>query len=137
MTRQEIVAAARAHIGTPFLMQGRTAAGLDCAGLLVVTMQAVGLTPKDLLGYRGVPDSRRFLAVLHSNLVPHRGPPIEGCIGLFRQGSTPCHIGVFTQVAGELHMINSHVSRKRVVEERYEPQRWSLMGVCDLPGVEN
>lgn len=50
-TRAQFVAEARSHIGEPWLHQGRTRAGLDCLGLVLLTARALGLTEIDFTGY--------------------------------------------------------------------------------------
>lgn len=49
--RIAFVAAARSFIGVRWQHQGRTAHGLDCAGLVMVALQAVGRNPIDSIGY--------------------------------------------------------------------------------------
>jgi len=52
MSADEILAAARACLGTPFLHQGRIpGVALDCAGLVVAVAQAIGADYVDRTGY--------------------------------------------------------------------------------------
>lgn len=51
MTGEEIITAARALIGTPFVHQGRTLRGLDCVGLLLYIAAGFGVACSDVAGY--------------------------------------------------------------------------------------
>lgn len=65
MTRDDIVAAARSALGTPFKHQGRMAGkGLDCAGLLVHVVTALGLPVADRSGYARHPSSGELESAL-------------------------------------------------------------------------
>lgn len=44
--RRDFVAEARSHIGTPFEHQGRDPWGMDCGGLVVVSLDAIGYQPR-------------------------------------------------------------------------------------------
>lgn len=50
-TDSQIIATARAYLGTPFLHMGRSTAGIDCAGLVVCVSRDLGLPVKDLPRY--------------------------------------------------------------------------------------
>lgn len=49
--REALVLAARAYIGVRWQHQGRTARGLDCAGLVMVALRSLGRKPVDSIGY--------------------------------------------------------------------------------------
>lgn len=52
MTKDDVVNAARAQIGTPFRHQGRLpGVALDCAGLVVTVAQDLGVEHVDVIGY--------------------------------------------------------------------------------------
>lgn len=58
MTANEIVAAARSCLGTPFRHQGRqVGVGLDCAGFAVHIAKSLGLSVVDQTGYGRYPAS--------------------------------------------------------------------------------
>lgn len=72
-TREEIVTAARGHIGTPFHHLGRLpGVGLDCAGLLVVVARQLALMPAtfDVPVYGPNPDGRKMLAWCNEYMTP-------------------------------------------------------------------
>ena len=57
MTGADIVTEARKHLGTPFVHQGRLPGkALDCAGLVVVVAQALGIEIADTKGYGRSPN---------------------------------------------------------------------------------
>ena len=65
MTADEIIAAARACIGTPFLHQGRQpGVGLDCAGVAVHVAGALGCELIDQAGYGRQPAHGMLEAML-------------------------------------------------------------------------
>ena len=51
VTRRRFVEEARSWINTPFHHAGRCRAGVDCAGILVVTCAGLGLPHADRTGY--------------------------------------------------------------------------------------
>lgn len=69
MTRNDILTAARAVVGTPFRHQGRIAGkGLDCAGLLVHVARTVGVEPIQREGYARLPTYGQLEETLQENV---------------------------------------------------------------------
>ena len=54
----QVVAAGRCYTGVRWHHQGRTRAGLDCAGLIIRTAHDLGLSEFDLADYGRLPDGR-------------------------------------------------------------------------------
>jgi cell wall-associated NlpC family hydrolase len=116
MTADEIIAAARAEIGTPFMHQGRLPGkALDCAGLAVVVAshwhavdepRAYGRSPHLGLLQEWV-EAQDFLEAISK--------PEAGCLMLMRFGKEPQHLAI---CAGEM-MIHSYGSVGKVVEHRF------------------
>jgi hypothetical protein len=50
-TRRAFMEEARSWIGVPFEHAGRTRAGIDCAGMLVVVCRSLGIACSDRVGY--------------------------------------------------------------------------------------
>ena len=68
MTPEDIIAAARLAIGTPFAHQGRTVgAKLDCAGLLAHVCQSLGKPVADQDGYSRRPSGGLLEAALDAH----------------------------------------------------------------------
>lgn len=70
--RAAFIAAARALVGTPYGHRGRSAAKLDCIGLLVLPMQSIGRLCNDRRVYGRSPEADN----LRDALIEHFGPPI-------------------------------------------------------------
>jgi cell wall-associated NlpC family hydrolase len=116
MTADDIIAAARAELGTPFVHQGRIPGkALDCAGLAVVVARhwhtvveprAYGRSP--LLGLLDwwVNEQDFIFPAVRAE---------AGCLLLMRFGKEPQHLAI---CAGD-SIIHSYSTVGRVVEHRY------------------
>lgn len=100
MTGADVIAAARALIGTPFAHQGRLPGiALDCAGVIVATATALGIAHDDVAGYSRLPGNGLLRQVLDGQaaLVPVRTDAIApGDILLMRFKREPQHLGIYT-----------------------------------------
>lgn len=68
-TRADIVAAARAYLGTPFHHEGRVKGeGLDCVGLVIAVAHELNLSSFDIQGYARQPDPGMFRALLRAHM---------------------------------------------------------------------
>ncbi len=139
VAREAIVAEARRWEGTPFRHQGRGPEGLDCAGLLVVVAQALGIPHQDDCTYRRIPDTAQLKRLLLRNLTPKRlDQSAPGDLLLFkdplRQGHM-YHLGIQTD-RGFIHAYG-RADVKRVVEMPLSPD-WeaAIVGVFEYPEVE-
>ena len=122
ITRAQIIAAARTHLGAPFRHQGRSPAGMDCVGLLVLLARALGQPHEDVTGYTRRATGRGFLEHFHAHLVeivPSQARP--GDVLVFVETIYPCHTGILTSVAGSdtPHLIHAHALRGCVLEEPF------------------
>lgn len=68
-----LVTAARSFLGASWAHQGRRPDRMDCIGLLVLSMKAIGVTLKDRTDYGRVPSQRK----LRGELVSHFGDPVD------------------------------------------------------------
>ncbi|MFA6280376.1 MAG: NlpC/P60 family protein [Bdellovibrionales bacterium] len=100
-----MIAAARACLGTPFHHQGRVVGvGLDCIGLIVVAMQAVGRPVRDRLDYGRRPDGTSLIAALEAHGMRRASAMIEaGDILLFRYDHQPQHVALATSGKTMIH----------------------------------
>lgn len=101
MTADDIIAAARECIGTQFAHQGRVVGvGLDCAGVAVHAVRALGVGVLDVTGYGRTPNKGRLTAAMDAQPMLERVPDIAdraaGDILLMRFLGEPQHVGICT-----------------------------------------
>ena len=109
-----MIAAARACLGTPFHHQGRSPGiGLDCIGLVIVALQALGLNVQDRADYGRRPDGRSLVAALDAHGAVRVEAWRAGDVLLFRYDRQPQHVALATS---EDTMIHSFAPAGKVVE---------------------
>jgi cell wall-associated NlpC family hydrolase len=123
MNRADLIAAARAAIGTPFVHQGRIVnVGLDCAGLLAHMCQSCGIPAIDQTGYPRTPSGGKLEAALEANVeagVLRRVPVGEARGGdalVLRLGREPGHLGLMSDHNGRPTIIHAWQIVGKVVE---------------------
>lgn len=122
-TPDDVIAAARGWIGTPFKHQHRAKGiGVDCAGLVIGVARELGLVEPtwDVTGYGQVPDGVTLAALCdeHMDRLLHCAP---GCVVLVAWGrGDPQHLGIVgTHPLGGLSMIHAERRRfGRVIEQQ-------------------
>lgn len=114
---------ARKYIGTPFRHRGRTAKGLDCAGLIVRCYEDLGSPIPDLALYGRTPFRDGLME--HVRLVADAEIPVsqmqDGDVAVIRFAKDPHHLAIVgVDVFGGLSLIHSDgsVTVSRVVETR-------------------
>ena len=121
-TPDEIVARARALIGTRFRPQGRSAAeGLDCVGLVALAIDAPDV-PCDY-ALRGAPVRRLAGELAAAGLTPV-ARMIAGDVLVLAPGRGQLHLGLFTGSG----LVHGDAGLRRVVE-RPLPLPWPLLGI--------
>lgn len=114
---RELGAAAANFIGVPFRLFGRDPEqGLDCIGLLVLSLQKVGCTPIEPVGYRlRNSDLGPWVGCAEgSGLVPVSGTINPGDVLLTSPGPGQYHL----LIAQEAHWaIHAHAGLRRVVNQ--------------------
>ena len=120
VTADAVIAEARLWLGVPWRHQGRTRAGVDCAGLVVMVARRLRLADYDATGYSrrasGFDFVRHFQAAMAAVRVAEAVP---GDVLVFADGAYPCHCGFLSLWQDHPHLIHAHVSRRQVVEEPY------------------
>jgi hypothetical protein len=142
VTRSQIVAAARRYAGVPFVHQGRTEWGLDCAGLWIRVAHDLGVTDFDFTNYLREPDGETFdrLMAEHCRRVPV-AEAREGDAILMTYAQAPQHLAVITEVYGPDSFRIIHARAERKVEEHDCGGRWMraynarLLRAYSMPGV--
>lgn len=140
ITAKRFIDAARELVGTPWRHQGRSKAGVDCIGLIVLSTANAGL---DLATLCGVSDERNYGRLadprLYALVEQHCEKVDEAIPGslLFFQfpgDSYPRHFGIYTERDTVIHA--EAKVRSRVIEHGYRG-RWLTWthSVWKLPGV--
>lgn len=138
MIPHDLVAAARAYLGVPFRHQGRSAAGLDCLGLLMAVARdlALPMAAADETNYGRSPDAPYLKSRLDAVLerVSRVELRSEGRVALFRFASMAGghHLGLTTEI-GLIHAY----AQARAVVETCRPRHWwrATVAVYRVPGV--
>lgn len=146
VTRAEVVAEARAWLGTPWRHHGRQrGVACDCAGLVVETARALGLLGEatlaqiDAIAYGRHPDgtlmahTRRFLAEIPRQAMR----PADVAVLTF--GAGPQHYALLADYPlGGLSVLHAMAPARRVAEHRLDDV-WSarIVAAFALPGVED
>lgn len=129
MTADDIIAAARACIGTPFMHQGRIpGVALDCAGLVIAVAQAIGAEYIDVNGYSRMPSGGILESCLCSQpslAITTAADRQAGDILLIRFAGNPQHLAVFTGDA----IVHSYAPVGRVCEHVMDAA-WTKRIVC-------
>jgi cell wall-associated NlpC family hydrolase len=145
--------ALRKYAGVPFLHQGRTTAGLDCIGLLVVAGHDLGIRTiaDNIMGYARAPDSRLFETKTNEILVRRPYNRLQGIKGQLVPGDImifwidrvdlPRHVAVYTgeNRYGDSMFIHAYAKKPRtVVEMPIDVSYWQtrLHGVWCLPQLK-
>ena len=127
MDRAAFVAAARRTIGTPFRHQGRLpGVGLDCAGLVVCALRAVGINVPDVAGYGRLPRHNLFLGQVEANCTRIAHADVsDGDLLMFRWTNEPQHVAIYS--GGNI--IHAYQAARAVVEHGLDDLwRARLMG---------
>lgn len=98
--------AAASFVGTPFRLHGRDRqSGLDCVGLLIASLRAIGKAPGNPTGYRL--RSQDFTPLLHHLILagfrPHGGPIEPGDVVQVVPGPGQLHFLVASLQADFIH----------------------------------
>ena len=137
-TGAEVVQAARGHMDTPWVHQGRTpGVALDCAGLVICVARQLGLVPADMdvNGYTRAPDGS-MLAWCEAHMT--RIPDLElGAVIVVVCDQQPQHMGIVADYRhGGWALAHATNAAGRVVETRLMFARnLRLVAIYRMPGV--
>ncbi len=121
MTGAEIVTAARTFIGTRYVHQGRSRAGLDCIGLPVCVRAEMGLPALDVTGYARATTDTEMLDFCRANMVEVARDQIQPGDILVQTNGTVRHMAIVADyLHGGLSIIHAWLPRRRVVECRLD-----------------
>lgn len=124
-----LVAAARAYLDVPFVHQGRTRAGLDCAGLALLAYRDCGVVLPDLKAYGREPFNDGLVGAITRALgdpiavAPVRTRQLQaGDVIVVRYDINPHHVAIVSDyLHGGLAVIHCDGHTKRVIEHRLAP----------------
>lgn len=116
-----LVAAARRYLRTPFRHYGRTPAGLDCVGVVLLALADARIPmdapPKYEKGRRGW-DVRAWMRERFTEL-PADATAQDGDLLLFADGLYPAHVGIRSTLHLLPHVIHAHMRGGMVVEDPF------------------
>lgn len=131
---QSLITTARTCLGTPFHHQGRLpGVGLDCIGLIVVALKAVGIEVRDRTDYSPRPDGKSLIAALIDHGAVPKSEIEAGDILVFRYDNQPQHVALATS---DDSMIHAFAPAGEVVETLigdYWKRR--LVGIYNLDSI--
>ena len=119
----DILRAARAYLGVRFRHQGRTAAGLDCAGLIILVARDLGLFDLDFTAYGHAPDGKTLHRLLSQYLdaVEPRDMRL-GDVVLMAFQPAPQHLGILGDGARPFSLIHAYAQARMVIEHRLDDE---------------
>lgn len=115
---EQLVEAAKSFLGVPFRLHGRDPqTGLDCVGLVDVSLRAIGIRPILPRGYRlrNLNFARWLSCAERSGLLPTSGHPWPGDIVLSAPSAGQCHLMIASE---HMEFIHAHAGLRKVVCER-------------------
>jgi cell wall-associated NlpC family hydrolase len=96
-TRADVIAEARSWLDVPYVHQGRSRAGVDCAGLVIVVARSLGLVAPDfdVNGYARTPDGSSLLEICDALMTRIQLWQLRpGNVLVIRFGQEPQHLGI-------------------------------------------
>ena len=138
-TPAELIAAARGLVGARWVDRGRTDRGVDCIGLVVLSLAHAGVELREQFGVR-IPsrydEPQPQLLARVKACCREIEAPVPGCLLLMLppRARIPIHFAILTEAASIVH---AHPRLGYVAEEPYGPayrritsRRWLLPGVA-------
>lgn len=114
---QQLASTALELLGVPFRLHGREPeTGLDCVGLLLACLEAVGISGMSPQGYglRNRSIDRWLALATQWDLIEAEGPMVAGDVLVSRPGPLQHHIMI---VQSDGSVVHSHAGLRRVVRE--------------------
>jgi len=137
-TRAQVIAAARAWLGVRWQHQGRSRAGVDCAGLVIAVAQGLGLTEFDTADYARHPDGVTLAATCEAQMRRIKRDAMQpGDVVLMRFDGHPQHLALLAGYPlGGLSVVHAYAPARKVVEHRLDSVwRAHIVRAYSLPGV--
>ena len=128
--RMAWIAAARAMLGLRWRHQGRDPQrGVDCAGLLVCAMRAIGRPVADVSAYGREPYRNTLERIMREGFgdpVPLDGMRVGDAVMLNFRNGDPSHVGILADYPyGGLSLIHAYARGVRKVIEHRLDEEWA------------
>ncbi len=142
-TRAEVIADARALIGTPYLHQARLpGVGIDCLGVPIVVARQRGMVTEafDINGYGKFPDGTMVAkADAYMTRITQDEMREADCVVVMFD-SDPQHFGILVPYRhGGLAMVHASSTHKKVIETRLlfgkDVRAMKFVAAYRLPGI--
>ena len=135
LTPADIVETARSWLGTRWVHQGRTRAGVDCCGLVIKIAHELKLSDYDTRNYARRTAGDAFVQhFTDAGLIPKRRFSL-GDVIVTTDSHFPCHCGIVSEHRGEPHFIHAFALRRQVVEEPLSFWKPKIFAIFGWPGV--
>lgn len=132
---QRMIEAVKACLGTPFHHQGRIPLiGLDCIGLVIVGLKAIGWPVQDQKDYAMRPDGKSLIRALEQHGAKKVEKTKAGDVFVFRYDNQPQHVAIalsedelihaFAPAGGVVRSkIGSYWKRRMVARYRFDLEK--------------
>jgi len=129
--REDVIAEARTWLGVPWVHQGRTRLGIDCAGVVAMVGRAKGLSDHDEFGYQRRAQGYNFIRPFREHMDQKPINDMEPAdVLLMRDGAYPCHAAILSCRNGVPTIIHAHATRGKVLEEPISQGDWMRMRIA-------
>ena len=136
----DIIHTAKGLIGVPYRHQGRSRAGLDCAGVIIVVGQTEGVMGEEAevtKAYPRRPDAAKFAAaMIEAGLIQRPfGTQEHGDILRINTAGWPVHLGLYEiDENGMEWYIHAYLPHKKVTRDPLTPEvRRAICSVWRYP----
>jgi hypothetical protein len=122
-------------VGVPYHHQGRSTAGLDCAGTVILPAEACGIKVEAPTNYATTPTSREMQDIIETYCTPIAGEyrPLEIWALWFGNPRLPQHLAAFSSG----YVIHACNKRKKVIQHRVPPTWYrQLMARYTVNGID-
>lgn len=127
----DVVAEARAWIGTRYRHQGRSREGVDCIGLPVCVRAGLGLPAMDASGYARQTTDSEMLSYCRANMVEVDRSAIAPGDLLVQVNGMVRHMAIVADyLHGGLSIVHAWLPARRVVEQRLDENFMKAVRGC-------
>ncbi|MBA3588308.1 NlpC/P60 family protein [Methylibium sp.] len=138
ITPEQVVAAARGWRDVPYVHQGRSRAGVDCAGLVIMVAHELGASSFDVADYGRYPSRDRMRELMRSLCSECTGEPLPGMVAMMQFTGEPRHLGIVVAYRhGGVALVHALQAAGRVAEHRIDALwRSRITALFEMPGVK-